>query len=115
MLHDRGFSAAHLDSVRPGSRDGSGYLLDVLIRADRKTITVRANDLRTWLGPTDIMSTQITRIARRRKGYEFVGRGFGHGVGLCQWGARNQAEKGRSYRKILGYYFPDSSIVRHDG
>ncbi len=42
----------------------------------------------------------------------FTGRGHGHGVGLCQWGARGQALAGRSFTQILAYYYPGCRIVR---
>lgn len=37
-------------------------------------------------------------------------RGAGHGVGLCQWGAHEQAQQGKNYKQILLYYFPDCQI-----
>jgi len=40
----------------------------------------------------------------------FRGRGQGHGVGLCQTGADVMGEEGRSYREILAYYYPGTSI-----
>jgi SpoIID/LytB domain protein len=40
----------------------------------------------------------------------FRGAGFGHGVGLCQTGAIGMAEAGRTYREILGHYYPGSAI-----
>lgn len=39
------------------------------------------------------------------------GKGYGHGVGLCQEGAMNMAKKGYTYTQILGYYFPDFKLV----
>jgi SpoIID/LytB domain len=36
----------------------------------------------------------------------FFGRGFGHGVGMCQWGAKKLAEEGKTWREILLFYFP---------
>ncbi|HEY3444862.1 MAG TPA: SpoIID/LytB domain-containing protein [Myxococcales bacterium] len=42
----------------------------------------------------------------------FRGRGLGHGVGLCQWGAAALAKKGKGYREILGKYFPGARIDR---
>ncbi|MFM7723992.1 MAG: hypothetical protein ACKO7O_04295, partial [Bacteroidota bacterium] len=39
------------------------------------------------------------------------GKGYGHGVGLCQEGAMNMAKKGYAYAQILGYYFPDFKLV----
>lgn len=37
---------------------------------------------------------------------EFRSTGAGHGVGMCQWGANEQARQGRTYKDILKYYFP---------
>ncbi|HBN08031.1 MAG TPA: hypothetical protein DD435_05080 [Cyanobacteria bacterium UBA8530] len=49
----------------------------------------------------------------KKEGERFVitGRGMGHGVGLCQWGARKMALEGSNYRKILNYYFPGTALV----
>ncbi|HXG75219.1 MAG TPA: SpoIID/LytB domain-containing protein, partial [Gaiellaceae bacterium] len=43
------------------------------------------------------------------------GRGFGHGVGMSQWGAYGQALEGRSYREILAYYYPGTELARVPG
>jgi len=42
----------------------------------------------------------------------FRGRGSGHGVGLCQWGARGRALEGEGYREILAHYYPGAEIRR---
>jgi stage II sporulation protein D len=42
----------------------------------------------------------------------FRGHGSGHGVGLCQWGARGRALRGESYRLILAHYYPGAEIRR---
>ena len=44
----------------------------------------------------------------------FDGRGHGHGVGLCQWGARGQALDGRSTPQIIESYYPGVSLVTLD-
>ncbi len=41
----------------------------------------------------------------------FNGRGYGHGVGLCQDGAKHMAEKKMSYNKIIGFYYPGTIII----
>ncbi|MCA9247367.1 MAG: SpoIID/LytB domain-containing protein [Planctomycetales bacterium] len=41
----------------------------------------------------------------------FTGRGWGHGVGLCQWGSRSLALRGMTSAEILDYYFPGSTLV----
>ena len=113
-LQAHGFSIGMIDNIRVGPRDDSGWLTDIRVDSGRRTLTVRANDLRIWLGSTEMKSAQIWRIIRGKKGYEFVGRGYGHGVGLCQWGAFAQAESGRTYKKILDFYFPGADLVKRE-
>ena len=60
--------------------------------------------LSTWL--VDI------RVDKSKKALTVKGRGFGHGVGLCQYGAGGMASQGKSYREILGHYFPGAEIQR---
>jgi stage II sporulation protein D len=42
----------------------------------------------------------------------FSGRGSGHGVGMCQYGAKGMAEAGWDYRRILQHYFSGAEITR---
>lgn len=42
---------------------------------------------------------------------EFQGRGWGHGVGLSQWGARGMAQQGKSYQEILAHYYTGTQLV----
>ncbi|MDA0874746.1 MAG: SpoIID/LytB domain-containing protein [Bacteroidetes bacterium] len=48
----------------------------------------------------------------RRNSFRFDGRGFGHGVGLSQWGAHGMAREGRSYREILDFYYAGTLLDR---
>jgi stage II sporulation protein D len=90
-----------LKSLKIGRRDVAGYVRDFVARSGRNDLTVKAGDLRGALGAGDLKSIRISRLIVKKKGLEFVGAGSGHGVGLCQWGARIQAEKGRKYEQIL--------------
>jgi stage II sporulation protein D len=49
-------------------------------------------------------------VEKAKDGYVLEGKGFGHGAGLCQWGARVFAEKGWDYRKILSHYYPGTEL-----
>jgi stage II sporulation protein D len=62
------------------------------------------------LGTTNLKST-LFDVTDDGDGLVFEGRGAGHGVGLCQWGAKGMAEEGKSYRDILGFYYPGAEIV----
>jgi len=41
-----------------------------------------------------------------------TGKGFGHGVGMCQWGAKLMAEQGKLPEDIVSFYFKDVEITR---
>ena len=99
-----------LKSLRLGRRDAAGYVRDFVARAAGGEVKVKASDARLLLGAGELKSTRVQRITMKKKGVEFEGAGSGHGVGLCQWGARRQAEKGRSYEKILSFYFPGATL-----
>ncbi len=53
------------------------------------------------------------RFTIREQGTEllFEGQGHGHGVGLCQWGARGLAQQGWSARRIFSYYYPGAKLA----
>lgn len=53
-----------------------------------------------------------TPVAAPASGFTLIGRGWGHGVGLSQWGAKAMAEQGASCDAILGHYFPGTKIAR---
>jgi stage II sporulation protein D len=93
-----------------GGKDIYGYVKTFLVKIGDESQTVRAADLRKWLGNSAMRSTRISRIRKTDDGIQFLGNGSGHGVGLCQWGARLQAEDGRKYEKILAFYFPGSTL-----
>ena len=61
-------------------------------------------------GPTRLRSTFWTDVRRDGDRYVFEGKGYGHGVGMSQWGAHAMAAHGYSYRDILGFYYPGVSL-----
>jgi stage II sporulation protein D len=72
-------------------------------------LIIRGEELRRLVGYTVIPSTQFDLEFRGRE-VVLAGRGAGHAVGLCQWGAKELAERGYSYRAILHYYFPGTEL-----
>jgi len=84
-----------------------------LAGATGKTDTVRAEDLRLAIDPTGrkIKST-ICHIVPWGDGWAFLsGRGWGHGVGMCQCGAEGLARLGSKAEEILRYYYPGCEIA----
>jgi stage II sporulation protein D len=78
-----------------------------------KTDTVRAEDLRLTLDPSGLkIKSAACRIVPWGDGWAFVsGRGWGHGVGMCQHGAEGMARLGSDAEAILQYYYPGAKLV----
>jgi len=75
-------------------------------------LDISANSLRLQLGSTVMRSTFIDQILLADdNSLSFNGSGYGHGVGMCQWGARALAEKGWPYQDIIKYFYKDIEIV----
>lgn len=72
---------------------------------------IPVNKFRQILGYNKIKSS-IFSVRQTPSAYEFTGRGWGHGVGLCQYGAKTLAEQGKSAEFILQYYYPSCVIKR---
>jgi stage II sporulation protein D len=102
-----------VDSAAVGEKSPSGRALSLRVedRGGRRYL-VSMVKLRSALGPDSLRSGKITRIKGKGRGFVFHGQGWGHGVGLCQWGARGMAEKGKGYKKILKHYFPRARLKK---
>jgi stage II sporulation protein D len=77
-----------------------------------KTDFLRAEDFRLAIDPTGrkLRSTICQIIKLSNKWAFFSGRGYGHGVGMCQCGAQGMAREGKNTGQILSYYYPGSKI-----
>jgi stage II sporulation protein D len=71
--------------------------------------TFKKSYLRKVLGRRILPSNNF-EILYDKNGYRFVGTGYGHGAGLCQFGAYAMALKGKTYKQILAHYFPGHKI-----
>jgi stage II sporulation protein D len=100
---------ATLRSFSIAAKDRAGYALWFKARIGGRTLRFAAYRVRQALGNA-LPSLRIMKIRRSKAGYEFFGEGLGHGVGLCQWGARGMADRGYRYEAILKHYFPGSVL-----
>lgn len=68
-----------------------------------------SQEFRALLGYDQMRSTMF-EVQRVGDQFQFKGTGFGHGVGLCQWGARAMGKLGKSYNEILAHYYPGARL-----
>ena len=75
--------------------------------------TVEATELRKKLGWKKLPSTNFALKVEGGTAV-FDGKGYGHGVGLCQWGSLEMAKSGKTYREILMHYYPGTVIELYE-
>jgi len=107
-LNLHGFKVGEISDISIIDRDRSERIDHLKItQKDGQPLIIRGKDFRDLMGPNVLMSNnyQVTM-----KGYyvDIVGKGWGHGVGMCQWGAYGMAKQQFNYKQILAYYYPES-------
>lgn len=98
-----------IKGISAAGRDNSGRVSDLKILTDKGEVTVSAKNFRAAVGPNAIKSTNFT-VEMQGDDLVFEGKGWGHGAGLCQWGAYFMAKRGYNYEQILKYYYPGAEI-----
>lgn len=86
-------------------------LASVALRGPKATKRLSGSELRAALGEK-ALSTWFTKLALEGDWLVVEGRGYGHGAGLCQVGARTLANAGDDWRAILAYYYPGAAVGR---
>ncbi len=110
QLKGAGYAVAGLRDIRPGVRNKSGRLNEVILSTARGRVAVPGAGFRKALGYSVIKSTNF-EVRVVDDDALISGTGYGHGVGLCQWGAKQRAADGFTYREILSYYYPGTRLV----
>lgn len=111
QLRSSGYQVSGLKDIKPGSRNKSGRLQDLTLVSAKGRSVISTVNFRKTIGYTVIKSTNFdVRISGDEA--QFVGAGYGHGVGLCQWGAKQRASDGFDYREILFYYYPGTRLEK---
>ena len=104
----------HVDRVRKlgiHRRSGDGRVQTLFVETGQGRLLIDAGEFRKAMGYSRLPST---RFSMEMSGGRIVltGEGYGHGVGLCQWGARGSALRGMDYRQILRKYYPGTEVRR---
>jgi stage II sporulation protein D (peptidoglycan lytic transglycosylase) len=108
-LRRGGIDVGQVRRVAVAERTPSLRAALVSVTGTRGTAQVRGNDFRRMLGYDSFKST-LFAIAIDGDLARFAGRGYGHGVGMCQWGAKGMAERGHTARQILEFYYPGTTF-----
>ncbi|SIR32858.1 SpoIID/LytB domain protein [Peribacillus simplex] len=107
--------------VTKGSIQLNFYVRDLvddrgkLLQQTVKLTNVAASKIRGMVGQEVMKSYLVDHSSADPSKISIEGSGYGHGVGLSQFGAKNRAEAGQSFQEILGFYYPDTTIEKEYG
>ena len=110
----------NITSIRPAGLSDYGNISRLtkieVVGSNGKSDFLRAEDFRLTVDPTGRkLKSSICQIVNWDNYWAFLsGRGWGHGVGMCQYGAEGMAREGKNARQILSYYYPSSKIMTLD-
>ncbi len=84
-----------------------GRVVTMLVKGDHGSRHLSGNELRSALG----LKSTLFVVNPSGDSFQITGRGFGHGLGLSQWGAYNLANKGINYQQILSHYYQSATLA----
>lgn len=98
---------AHVTDMRVSKRDGSNVVHQIQVKIGKEWYSLTGEQTYSIFRGIKSRMFTVKTIANR---IVFKGRGVGHGLGLCQWGAYKMARMGKTHKEILTYYYTDAII-----
>lgn len=112
LLNKAGIQTGLIKEIRVLEKNDSGRNRWLEIESRNGQLTkIAGKKFREFIGPNDVKSNMYDI---EMKGYYFdlIGKGWGHGVGMCQWGAYEMARQRFRYDSILQFYYPQSDLTK---
>jgi stage II sporulation protein D len=103
-LNKNGLEIGSIERLIPSDISPSGRVMKMKIFHGGRETIVNGNDFRIKIDPTLVKSTLFTMINDGDE-IRLEGKGYGHGVGMSQWGAYFMALEGYSHGDILRHYY----------
>jgi len=106
-LSSRGVNIGDIKDVKITRSVMSGRATEITFYGTQGEYSAKRESARTVLS----LASQLYTITPLENGsYRFDGKGWGHGIGMSQWGAKAMADKGFNYKEILKFYFTGVEI-----
>ena len=101
-----------IQDLIPVERGKSGRIWKLKIVGSKKTFTIgKELEIRRALSETHLLSSAFD-VVKTNDGFTLNGKGWGHGVGMCQIGAAVMGAQGKTYDKILLFYYRNATIQK---
>jgi stage II sporulation protein D len=108
-LIQAGHRVAAVKDIQALVRSRTGRILQIAIEYHGGRLVLEGRRFREAVGNDLVRSTDF-EVRSDGKSFTFVGRGWGHGVGLSQWGAKEMADLAYQHQDILKFYYPLAQI-----
>lgn len=106
-----GIDFGEITDMTPVKVGPSGRIIEMKITGSKQTVTVgKELEIRKWLSESHLYSSAFI-VEKTEDKFILHGKGWGHGVGLCQIGAAVMGDKGFNYKEILEHYYPNAEIT----
>ena len=107
-----GIDFGEIRELVPVERSEAGHVVLLKIVGEKRTVTVgKELEIRKWLSESHLYSSAF-EVENIEDGFVLHGKGWGHGVGLCQIGAAVMGDKGVPYEDILQFYYPGTELTK---
>lgn len=104
-----GKKVTDISSLEIAQKGASGRTTVLMVN---KEVEVSGPELRVALDSTKLKSMLLDAITISEEGVTFAGKGYGHGVGMSQWGANRMAKDGKKPEEIVSHYFKDVKVEK---
>ena len=111
---EKALGIKNLKDITINSYTSTGRAKELIIGSASGQMAMKATEFRKLLGWSRLPSTNFS-MHPDETAIIFEGKGYGHGVGLCQWSALQMAKDGKSYREILSFFYPGTEIRLYEG
>jgi stage II sporulation protein D len=111
---EKALNMKNIKGVAIHSYTSTGRAKELLVEKESDQTVFKATEFRKLLGWSRLPSTNFT-VKVNGNSITFEGKGYGHGVGLCQWSALQMAREGKNYKEILSFFYPGTEIQMYEG
>ena len=108
-MNKLGKQVTDISSIQIAQKGPSGRATMLMVN---KNVEVSGPELRVALDSTKLKSMLVSKIEVSEDNVTFAGKGYGHGVGMSQWGANSMAKAGKKPEEIITHYFKDVKVEK---
>lgn len=109
LLEEQGIKVSKVIDMKITKRDKAGLAVQLCIVAPERKILITGRKAYSLF--PQVRSFAYSLI-KKDKHIIFKGKGYGHHIGLCQWGAMNMVKQGYDYQRVLQFYYPGTTFMK---